>query len=318
MRSLKTLALVAILPLAVASNTAYAQDDDDDDGMGEEGEGEGEGEGMEAEGEGEGMEGEGEGMAEGEGEGEGEGAVEGDGGGEMTAGAYTKETWPTAFNDRPLTNAKGMIEIRGELKVNLSTDAVAKPLSIAPDIYYAVSDKLMVGLTHDTGICVTGEENGCISVYNDLGLDALFSLTRKPNMEIAAHGGLLIPNIKDTLLAGIQLGISGKWTTGKIGVFFDPKIYIGVTERDFNKEVIFVPVMLGFQASPKLHARLVTGINGPLDGFGDSFTVPVGVGALFGMSNKMDVGGQFTFGNLAGKNGGADARQLDILVNFRL
>ena len=47
------------------------------------------------------------------------------------------------------------------IDVNMSADAVGKPFSIAPDIYYGVSDKLSVGLTHDTGLCLAGEENGC-------------------------------------------------------------------------------------------------------------------------------------------------------------
>jgi hypothetical protein len=317
MRSLKTLALVAILPLALASNTAYAQDDDDDDEMGE-GEGEGEG-GAEAgaEGEGEGT-GEGEGMAEGEGEGEGEGGdMGGDTGGDV-GGAITKENFPTAFNDRGITNPKGMIEIRGDIGVNFSKSAVGKPFFIAPDIYYAVSDKLMVGLTHQTGLCLSGKENGCAKVYNDLGLDALFSLTKSATMELAAHGGFQILQLSDPMFAGLNVGVSGKFTAGKIGVFFDPRIYIGVTERDFNKEVIYVPVSLGFQATPKLQAHVNTGIAGPLDGFGDFYQIPLGVGALFGVSNKLDVGADFTFPNIGGKGHTADSRILNLRVNFRL
>ena len=57
---------------------------------------------------------------------------------------------------------------------------------------------------------------------------------------------------------------------------------------------------------------------GPLEHFGDTFQVPVGLGALYSISNKLDVGGQITFPNLAGKDGTADFRAIDLFVNFRL
>jgi len=36
------------------------------------------------------------------------------------------------------------------------------------------------------------------------------------------------------------------------------------------------------------------------------------------MSTKLDVGGAFVFGNLAGKNNTADVRALNVFVNFRM
>jgi hypothetical protein len=262
----------------------------------------------------------------------------------LAVGVYTKATWPTAFNTRPITLAKGMVEIQGDIFINLSKDNVFKPFAIAPDIYYGVDDKLTVGLTHGIGLCLTGEENGCAKVYNDFGLDALFMLQRKPNMEIAAHGGLDV-NAIDPFTLALRVGALIKYTTGKIGIFIDPAITIGITERDGavdpitmvavggNKETISLPIAVRFQSSDKLNVFGRVNLGGistvnpqgggaPFDGFGDAFAVGIAVGALFTVNPKLDVGGElvlpFLFGSDLANDIGVDARGLVISANYRL
>jgi len=255
---------------------------------------------------------------------------------------FTKLTWPQSFNERPLTLAKGMIEIRGDVFVNLSKDAAGEPISIAPDVYYGVSDKLSVGLTHNLGICITGEDGGCAKVYNDVGLDALFSLKRDMAMELAAHVGLQA-NTLDPFALALRAGVSVKYITGKIGIYADPFLQIGLTEREPeaapmtialpNKEAIGIPVTIAYQANMKLNAFLRTGLSGfsvgsnvgaaPFDSFGDLYTIPVGIGALYAVSNKLDVGAVFNLPILVGGSAwedvsGVDARTLELLVNYRL
>lgn len=262
---------------------------------------------------------------------------------EPTGVFFTKLTWPEDFNARPLTLAKGMIEIRGDVFINLSKDAAGEPISIAPDVYYGVSDQLSVGLTHNLGICVTGEEGGCAKVYNDFGLDALYSFKRDAAMELAAHVGLRANTIDPFALA-LRAGVSVKYVTGKIGIYADPFLQFGITEREpeaadpgtivfANKEAIAIPVTVSYQATPKLNAFLRTGLSGfnvgtgfgvaPFEDLGDLYAIPLGVGALFAVSNKLDVGAMFNLPLLAGGTAweditGADARTLDILVNYRL
>src|SRR5688572_27507312 len=72
---------------------------------------------------------------------------------------------------RGVQGPAGMFSARLVLGVNLSDGAVGKPLSIAPDLFYSVTDKLQLGLLHNgplgwqsrpgLGLCLTGEDDGC-------------------------------------------------------------------------------------------------------------------------------------------------------------
>jgi hypothetical protein len=242
---------------------------------------------------------------------------------------------------------KGKIQIMGEtININLSADAVAKPVFFTPSVYYGVNEKLSVGLTHDrgttmwtprpglrlitidvlgtpvlvgagAGICISGEENGCPKVYDNLGLDAIYSVTSE-KFSFAAHGGLDIASF-DPMLLQLRVGGLGRYmATDKVAIVFDPRVTIGITERDFNKEQIDVPVWGWFMANDKLAAYLHLGIAGPLDGFGDAFSVPLGLGANYMVNEKLTVGGDFQFVNLLGKGGDADGRVLGLRVGYQI
>lgn len=227
----------------------------------------------------------------------------------------------------PLILAKGKLAVAVTLGVNLSKDAVAKPLTINPDVWYGVMPKLEVGVAHSSygitgfwgesagggGLCVTGTDSGCAKVYNGpVGVLGHF-LLMDGSIDLAADGGFVARTL-DPMALGLKVGVMGRWMSGKIMVSFSPNILIGLTERDTNKELISVPVSVGFAASPKLHAGVQTGISGPLDGFGDFNIVPVSAGALFMVNDQITAGGSFSFLNLAGSNSSADSRGLTVFA----
>ncbi len=232
-----------------------------------------------------------------------------------------------------LTLGKGKIYIGGEtLNINMSADLVAKPISIAPGIYYGVSDKLQVGVEHDLGstrwsprptpglgICVSSETDGCPKKYNNIGLDALFSVA-EGKFSAAAHGGVEIRAFDPDLVLDIKLGLLGRYMVNdKISIAFDPWIMIGATQRDAgNKQFINVPVYLWFAANPKINVYAATGIFGSTESFGDVYTIPVGLGGTFNVNDKLNVGADFWFDNLAGKNNSADFRSLALRVGYAL
>ena len=225
----------------------------------------------------------------------------------------------------PMILPKGKLAVHVALGVDLSKDLVAKPIAIAPDVWYGVMPKLEVGVVHSNealsgfwfqglggGLCVTGADNGCAKFYNGpVGVLAHYVLM-EGGIDLEADGGLV--TTLDPMAMSLKVGVRGRWMSGKIGVHFSPNIGIGITERDTNKEEISVPVMVGYMVSNKLHAGVQTGLAGPLDGFGDAFIVPVGVGALFMVNDTLAVAGSFNFWNLAGKNSTGDARDLSIFA----
>ena len=96
-------------------------------------------------------------------------------------------------------------------------------------------------------------------------------------------------------------------------------IYIGITERDAgNKEVIAIPVDVAFQATPMLAVGLGTRFAGPLDGFGDFNIGSLDIFGHYTVNAMIDVFLRFSFANLYGTGGGADARVLTIGANIRI
>ena len=74
---------------------------------------------------------------------------------------------------------------------------------------------------------------------------------------------------------------------GPMVIVFDPSINIGLTERDGgNKEFLQLPVRLGFMATPQLNLGLSLALDGALDGFGDNYFVPLGVGGTFAINSR--------------------------------
>jgi hypothetical protein len=93
---------------------------------------------------------------------------------------------------------------------------------------------------------------------------------------------------------------------------------VTMTSVGGNKEVLDIPVWVWFMASAKLGVYAHTGIFGALDGFGDSYAIPLGLGASFALNEKMSVGGDFHFLNLAGEGGSADFRTLGLRFAYAL
>jgi hypothetical protein len=235
-----------------------------------------------------------------------------------------KASYPAPVVDRPLQVIAGMIEIAGNtLYVNLSKGAVGKPVGLAPSVFYGITDKFAVGIFHIGGICLTGEDNGCGKVYNDIGIQANYYVVDAGKFLFSAHAGLPITSF-DPFVLNVAVGGFIQYSfTPKFAILLDPTIQFTITERDLAKsDGIALPVWLGYQATPQLWAFLSTAFGGPFDGFGDAFTGALGVGATYAITNLIDVGLEFQFTNLYGKRadgvGAADGRILVARFAIRL
>jgi hypothetical protein len=233
---------------------------------------------------------------------------------------------------RGVQGAKGLFSARVLLHINMSKDAIGEPVSLAPDLYYSLSDRFQLGLLHNgpmgfqtrpgAGICFTGKDHGCAKVYNNIGFDALYGLAFG-KVHFSAHASLYVTQFSDPTHVMLTLGGAGKvhFSDG-LALFFDPQIGIALSDRDgTNEDALFLPLELQFQLSPPVALKLLTGISGPLDGFGDAYQIPVGLGAVYNLSPQFDLGLRFSFDNLLGKVpdgvGRADARSIALLLHFR-
>ena len=254
-------------------------------------------------------------------------------GGEATPGvAATPAPAPAgAGNPTDITLKAGQVGAEADVAINLTKELVGKPFSIVPNVYYGVTDALSVGLASNpgsevfqspaagNGLCLAGTSGGCGKIYSNISLDALFSFLRSGTMDLGVHGGL-DTSFGDTTLLGVRVGVKSRMLAGPLILTVDPALIIGANHRsDGNKEALIVPVRAGFMATPQLNLGLSVAILGPLDGFGDSYAVPVGIGGTFAINNNIAARAQFTLDNLGGKvpDGAGRARPL-ALVRRRL
>ena len=215
---------------------------------------------------------------------------------------------------------KGSFELTGDparpamVEFNVSRDSVFEPVKVAPHFYWAVTDDLSIGISHDTGLCM----NGCDKPYNDAGFDLMYYLAGSNKYEIDLHAGVPIRSFSPFRM-GVQGGVLGRVNIGDVTAFvFDPSVYIGITHRPMNNgQDLNLPFWFYFQATDVVVPFVGSGVGGPFDGFGKEFQMPFEAGMLFDVARNVDVGFSLRFHNLIGPHGNGDARSLYFLGRFR-
>lgn len=231
---------------------------------------------------------------------------------------------------RGVQGPAGMVSARILLDINLSTDLAGKPISLAPDLYYSVTDRLQLGLLHQgpmgwqsragSGLCLTGEDNGCPDVYDNIGFDVMYGIAYGKT-HVSAHSSLFINSFDPTLMS-LALGFAGKARlSDRFAIYYDPKVAIALTERDIQDDALYIPLELQFQAAAPTTLKLLTGLSGELSAFGDTYQIPFGVGVMQNLNEHFDLGARFSFDNLLGETpegaDSTDARSFAILLNVR-
>lgn len=227
---------------------------------------------------------------------------------------------------------KGKLVLDAQLEMSLSSDRVFKPVSLAPDLWYGVTDDLSLGLVHSSlgetgfigaagdGLCFTGKDNGCPNFYNKVGIDGRYRL-KKP---LALDFGLYINSISDPFLLDIKIGVDGRWVWNKISLELQPSLFIGLTNREppmvtppavatgGNTEFLFIPATIAYRVAPKADVALQAGLALPFSNTGDTWTLPLAIAARYALTPQFGVGLAFAFPKLIGGNGTADARSLTL------
>lgn len=233
-------------------------------------------------------------------------------------GALAVAAAPSRTQAGGLTLGAGKINLTLTAEVNVSKDAVAKPLSIAPDVSYGVNDKLTVSLVHSTfmttgfrgkagaGLCLTGDTKGCPNVYDNVGAEALYAVKDGP-LSVGVGGGVHALSL-DAGFYDLKVGAKLRYATGPLTFTSAPSLFVGLTERDLNKERIYLPIAAQFKVGTALAVGASTGINGPIDGFGDNWQVTLGASVTYAVQPALTLGSSFVFGKLLG---GADATGVD-------
>jgi hypothetical protein len=262
-----------------------------------------------------------------------------------------KEGWPIEITRRPLTLARGMAELTVPVGVNLSEGSAAKPVFVSPSLYYGVTPWVTVGLRHFLGLCLTGSDNGCPHVYNDLSIDSVWRLLHGGVVDLAFGAALNAAPISNPFTLSGEVRLIARVGGGPVAVAIAPTFNFGLTERDSapsktyplafplatyaygwyeqtqseNKEVISIPATLTFQVMKAVAVSLAAALHGPLNpstgDFGDFYRIPMGAAVVVSPTRAVDVGASFTFLNLLGRSvpgvGRWDQRALQGFAAFR-
>lgn len=251
-----------------------------------------------------------------------------------TAPAPAPEAAPT----QQLAIPKGGIVIDGFLTANLSNNAVFKPVSLSPDIWYGATDDLTVGLVHSsegsigfiggvgTSLCLGSTSSGCAGVYNNVGADVRYRLTTPWSID----GGLFLFDLANSAQFAIKVGMSGRWRFDKIVLEVQPSLLLYLTNRADGgttpmgvttqpaTETLSIPVTAAYRVMPELELGLQTGLSLPFSNTGDFYAVPLSILGRYRVMPKLSLGLAFTFLELIGKTGGADARSLTLGGSYAL
>lgn len=230
--------------------------------------------------------------------------------------------YPTALVDRPITLPQGMLELGVAAEVNLSKDQVGKPVNFPLYLAYGFTPNLELKIFSETGLCVTGTENGCAKAFNDLGARLTFAFLKDPNMAIGAFGGVVLRSF-DPMWLALRAGLDSKFKLGSMfALRAELGLQFGINDRDLgNKELLWLMLEPQLQLGSAFAMYLKTGLGGPLDGFSDFVAIPVYLGGLFALSPLVDVGAEIGFPNLLGKHplgdSGADTRDFNVFARIR-
>jgi hypothetical protein len=191
---------------------------------------------------------------------------------------------------RGVQGPAGLFTARLSLLINASKDFFGKPTSFAPDFYYSFTDTVQLGLLHTlpmgwqtlpgAGLCLTGQNNGCPHVYDNVGLDFMYGLLYG-DVHLSLHSSLFLIPIADPTGVMWTIGLAGKLHfTKMVALFFDPQVGITLAHRDQYKDQLFIPLALQIQASAAVSLDILTGVTGQLSALGDTFPVPLGLGIV--------------------------------------
>ena len=215
------------------------------------------------------------------------------------------------------------------MQSNLASGAVADPLSLAPDVWYGINNKLTAGLVTSiqaqsgfwsgaaaTGVCPVGD--GCLEIFDNVGAEGLYALKSDAAGMLAVDVGFHALSIANTALAA-KLGLKGLLRSGKLGIGFAPSVLVPVTERDVQNEILNLPVNLTFGLSPKLSVGVQSGVSTPFEAIGDSYRVPLALGGFFMVNPKVSAAATFSLDAvLTGVAGDspADARSFNFTLGY--
>jgi hypothetical protein len=218
-----------------------------------------------------------------------------------------------------MTLPGGRFLLTAVVETNLAEGSAGKPLSVAPDLWIGVSDRLTFGVVHSgraatgfltgfgTGLCFRGGGAtgpcglGLGDVYTFAGAETRIGLT-EGGFAVAfvagAHARAFDPEL---LLAG-KAGFVARLHSNRIAVELAPAAYIGMTQRDFNPDLFGAPVTIFLRLGGRFALAVQGGVTFLLDDIGNTWQVPAAAGFAWWVTPKLSIDAAFGLAAVADSN----------------
>jgi len=227
---------------------------------------------------------------------------------------------------RPLVQRPGGVVARLTVELALQSGQLARPLSIAPDVWLGVTERLTLGLVHSNAsidqvddrasLCLRGDALTCDHVYRGSGVDALWRW-RDGELAVAPRARLLLRDTAPWKPAA-TLGALVRWTRGRAAITSDPYLRIGFAHQDLgNRSAVFVPLRLAVQPATGWLLAVHTGWDTELATWRDGWHVPVALELVARASPHLDVGIAAGFPQLLGPQNNVKERAMAVTLEYR-
>ena len=233
---------------------------------------------------------------------------------------------PTDLVSRRLVLEAGELDARLTVEANLQLGRYGRPLSLAPDVWFGVTDRWTIGIAHsnasldridaDASFCVREFPSICDRPYRGGHVDVRWS-AREGALAIAPRARFLIRDV-DPVKPAVTLGALVRWTHGRFRVMSDPYLRLGVANTDLgNRAAAVIPVWLGVQPTCRWLIELHTGWDGDLAVFADGWHIPFGLVARAAATAHVDVSVEAGFASLLGPQNNIKQRAVMVTVGWR-
>jgi hypothetical protein len=227
----------------------------------------------------------------------------------LLATAASAGAAPDDIVGRPLVLAPGEWQADLVIEINAAAGAIARPLSIAPDLWWGLTGDITLGLIHSdpsvdriqpgASVCVRSGLLSCDQPYHGSGAELAWRV-REGDLAVAAVARLLVRDLEPWKPAA-TLGARARWRHGRLAVTSAPYLQIGLANTDLgNRAAVVVPVALAVQPVRRWALELATGWNADLAVWRDGWRVPVALGVRVRAHDQLDVAFDYGFTSLLG------------------
>lgn len=208
-----------------------------------------------------------------------------------------------------MTLPGGGFQFSAVVEANLGESKIGKPISVAPDLWIGLQDRLTFGIYHSgraatgflsgvgTGLCFRDGMSGTCKaglgdIYTFVGSELRIGLTHGGFATALVLGGNAKFFDPEKLFAG-KAGFHARIHTKWVGIELSPTVSVGLNKRDLNGDQVFVPVTFYLRFAPRVSLALQGGFATTLKNAGDNYRVPAAAGLSFWLGNHVSIDAAF-------------------------